>query len=101
MESRVLPTGGTWSQVTSLGGDGTMMLLSDGTAMIQGDGITSAWSKLTPDSTGSYVNGTFSNLTSMSLSRLYFASNVLPDGRVPGRRDRPSWIAIGATRKPG
>jgi hypothetical protein len=50
--------------------------------MIQGGGITNAWSQLTPASTGSYVSGTFSNLASMSLSRLYFASNVLTDGRV-------------------
>jgi hypothetical protein len=82
LEWRWVPTGGTWTALASSGGGGTMMLLSDGTAMVQGLGITNAWSRLTPDSTGSYVNGTFSNLASMNTSRLYFASNVLTDGRV-------------------
>lgn len=82
LEDRVVPTGGTWTALTNFGGGGTMMLLSDGSVMIQGGGISSSWSRLTPNSSGSYVNGTFSSLASMSLSRLYFASNVLPDGRV-------------------
>jgi hypothetical protein len=62
-----------------------MMLLSDGTVMAQGGGSTTAskiWYQLTPDASGSYQNGTWSQLASMSLERLYYASNVLPDGRV-------------------
>ena len=56
-----------------------MELLSDGTVIgTQGKN----WYKLTPDSTGSYVNGTWSTLASMSLERLYDATNVLKDGRV-------------------
>jgi hypothetical protein len=82
LESRVTPAGGTWTALSNLGGGGTMMLLTDGSVMLQGGGIASSWSRLTPSSTGSYVNGTFSNLASMRLSRLYFASNVLTDGRV-------------------
>ena len=82
LESRVTLTGGTWTQLASSGGGGTMMLLSDGTVMVQGLGITASWSRLTPSSTGSYVNGTFSNLASMNVSRLYFASNVLQSGNV-------------------
>jgi hypothetical protein len=61
------------------------MLLSDGTVMIQGGGAqtTSAnWYKLTPDATGSYINGTFSPRASMSLPRLFFGTNVLPSGKV-------------------
>ena len=53
--------------------------LSDGTVIgTQGKN----WYKLTPDSSGSYVNGTWSTMASMSLERLYDATNVLPDGRV-------------------
>ena len=40
------------------------------------------WNKLTPDATGSYVNGTWSTIASMSTPRQYYATNVLPDGRV-------------------
>ena len=59
-----------------------MMLLSDGTVMAQRGGVSSGWMRLKPDVNGSYLNGTWSSLASMSLQRLYFASNVLPDGRV-------------------
>jgi Ca2+-binding RTX toxin-like protein len=66
-----------------------MLLLSDGTVMAQegydpqAKSFTSKhWYKLTPDSSGSYVNGTWSSLASMSVGRLYYASDVLPDGRV-------------------
>src|SRR5262249_54463798 len=40
------------------------------------------WYQLTPDATGSYLNGTWSTLASMSTQRLYFPSNVLPSGKV-------------------
>src|SRR5262249_13178270 len=82
LESRLTPAGGTWTALSHLGGGGTMMLLSDGTVMLQGGGVSASWSRLTPDSTGSYAHGTFSGLASMNLARLYFASNVLRDGRV-------------------
>jgi len=60
-----------------------MLLLTDGTVMAQtaGNG-TNTWFKLTPDSHGSYVNGTWSALASMHDTRLYFSSDVLRDGRV-------------------
>jgi hypothetical protein len=80
---------GTWTALTNLapGPIGTMILLSDGTVMAQnGDLNTPAnrnqWYRLTPTSSGSYASGTWSNLASMSLPRLYYGSNVLPDGRV-------------------
>ena len=58
-----------------------MMLLPNGTVMAQRTG-EKAWYRLTPDSTGSYVNGTWTPLTPMIDSRLYYASQVLRDGRV-------------------
>ncbi len=65
-------------------GIGTMELLSDGTVMASASvgPSSAAWYKLTPDASGSYVNGTWTQLASMSVNRLFFASNVLPDGRV-------------------
>jgi hypothetical protein len=47
-----------------------MMLLSDGTVMAEGGNVDNTWYKLTPDSTGSYVNGTWSQLASMHVARL-------------------------------
>ncbi|HEY6252560.1 MAG TPA: kelch repeat-containing protein [Candidatus Angelobacter sp.] len=45
---------------------------------------TGNWSRLTPDNTGSYVNGTWSLLATMPsvYAPLFYASAVLPDGRV-------------------
>ncbi len=75
---------GTWTTLTHPAPSNitTMMLLTDGTVLAQGSASTPTWYKLTPDASGSYVNGTWSPLASMSMPRLYFASNVLPDGRV-------------------
>ena len=67
---------------------GTALLLTDGTVMVHqldSNGFgTGAWWKLTPDINGSYINGTWSQLASMpsGYAPLYFASAVLPDGRV-------------------
>src|SRR5438876_6210998 len=69
----------------------TALLLTDGRVMLHqygdphhnGQGMNNWWA-LTPDANGSYLNGTWSQLASMSSSYgpLYFASAVLPDGRV-------------------
>jgi hypothetical protein len=74
----------TWTPLTNLAPDyaGTMLLLTDGTVMVQGYSPGNNWMRLTPDASGSYVNGTWSNVAPMSIPRLYYASHVLPDGRV-------------------
>jgi hypothetical protein len=69
----------------------TAVLLTDGRVMVHqygdpnnnGQGMNNWWA-LTPDANGSYLNGTWSQLASMSSNYgpLYFASAVLPDGRV-------------------
>lgn len=58
-------------------------LLTDGTVMFQG-GSYSDWWKLTPDITGSYVNGTWSQLANLpsGYSPDAFSSAVLADGRL-------------------
>src|SRR5512135_1311372 len=66
---------------------GHALLLTDGTVMVHhedpNDGFSDWW-KLTPDINGSYVNGTWTQLASLSsdYGPLFFASAVLPDGRV-------------------
>ena len=69
---------------------GTALLLTDGTVIAHeesdqsGNVATNKWYKLTPDINGSYINGTWSQIASMAANYgpLFFASAVLPDGRV-------------------
>ncbi len=82
LEPRQMLTG-TWTAVTNLApfNGGTMELLSDGTIMVSKE-VGGQVAKLTPDTAGSYVTGTWSSLASTSINRFYDATNVLPDGRV-------------------
>jgi hypothetical protein len=82
---------GSWTPVKNLAPDsagGGMVLLTDGTVMVKGYSNggwatpDSNWELLTPDSHGSYVNGTWSQLPNMHYSRFAFASQVLPNGNV-------------------
>ena len=75
---------GTWTALTHTAPSdiGTMLLLSDGTVLAQQSGISSGWYRLTPDTNGSYVTGTWSTLASMHSTRLYYSSQVLTNGRV-------------------
>jgi hypothetical protein len=88
---------------------GTMILLSDGTVMVQNysNPAYQGWIRLTPDATGSYVNGTWSLLAPMSTPRLYFASEVLPNGNVwvlggeySGSPLRSTWTPTGEVYDP-
>jgi len=77
---------GTWSPLTNPGpvGFSNCLVLSDGTIICAAGGGAggSAWYRLTPDSRGSYTNGTWSQIASMNDTRLYYAAQVLTDGRV-------------------
>lgn len=85
-----LAAGGTWSFINHppAFAPASTLLLTDGTVIAQDLGSTGAgsphWWKLTPDSSGSYLNGTWSQLADMpsGYSPLYYASAVLADGRV-------------------
>jgi hypothetical protein len=61
----------------------TAVLLTDGTVMTHQYNSPNWW-RLTPDNTGSYLNGTWSQLASMpsNYAPLYFASLILRDGKV-------------------
>jgi hypothetical protein len=60
-----------------------VVLLSDGTVMVQGgqNAATTSWYRLSPDPTGNYQVGSWSSLPSMKTGRLFFPSALLPDGR--------------------
>ena len=75
--------GGTWTPLSNLAPDYISMtlLLPNGTVMAHGE-ESSYWYLLTPSATGSYADGTWTTLPAMNYSRLYFASDVLRDGRV-------------------
>ncbi len=64
---------------------GAVALLTDGTVLLheEQDGTPQKWYKLTPDKTGSYVNGTIKAIasTASGYGPFYFGSVVLPDGR--------------------
>jgi hypothetical protein len=75
---------GTWTALNQTAPESidTMLLLSDGTVMAAGADSANGWYRLTPDSSGSYINGTWSTLATMHDTRLYYGSDVLTDGRV-------------------
>jgi hypothetical protein len=74
---------GTWQALTHQPtfNTSTMILLSDGRIMVQEE-ATNHWHALTPDSYGSYVDGSWSPLADMSFWRRYYASGMLKDGRI-------------------
>lgn len=104
-------TSGTWTTVAntpSTVAAGFSLLLSDGSVMVQdlanGGGD---WWRLVPDASGSYVNGTWVQLPSMpdGYAPLYFASALLPDGRVimmggEYQAFNPTWTTQGAIFDP-
>ncbi|MGH7038878.1 MAG: hypothetical protein ACREE4_01985 [Stellaceae bacterium] len=76
---------GPWQSLPPLpsGHAANPLLLNDGTVIVHQDS-TPYWWKLTPDNTGSYVNGTWSQIGRMASNYgpRFFGSQVLPDGRV-------------------
>jgi len=71
LESRALLSGTFTALVSDApNSSNTMMLETNGTVLMEGGGITNTWYTLTPNSSGSYVNGTWSRVASMSLPRL-------------------------------
>jgi Galactose oxidase, central domain len=84
---------GAWTPLANLAPDGVelMLLLPDGTVMAAeepgGTNYSAGWFLLTPDIHGSYINGTWSRLTSMHYTRLDYSSIVLTNGQV--------WVAGG------
>lgn len=63
------------------GGVSGMFLMTDGTVIVQ-EYRGTRWKKLTPDATGNYLNGSWSDIAPMHTARLYYAAAVLRDGRL-------------------
>jgi len=79
MESQA---GGTWSPLTTAPPKAVnhATVLSDGTILT--DNENGECCRLTPDSHGSYLHGTWVQVASMNYSRMFFASVVLTNGNV-------------------
>ncbi len=78
--------GGTWSKLKNTypgSFPDNPLVLTDGT-VLEHEGCSGLWYKLTPDKNGSYVNGTWKQVASLpaGYAPLYFASAVLPNGNV-------------------
>jgi hypothetical protein len=77
--------GGTWTTMNAPFRVQDAMLMMDGTVLAE-EYTTGGWWRLTPDASGSYVNGTWSDgpVSSMptGYAPLYYCSAVLPDGRL-------------------
>ena len=75
----------TWTPLTNMPtfAASTALLLTDGRVLVQDSGARDWWI-LTPDLTGSYLGGTWirSGPLPKGYGPLYYASAVLPDGRV-------------------
>jgi hypothetical protein len=75
-----------------------MVLMTDGSIMVHTFDDIQTWVRLTPDAKGSYVNGSWKTLGKMITPRLYFASQVLPNGKLwvmggeyTGPFEDPNW----------
>src|ERR1022692_4630264 len=100
---------------------GAMLLLTDGRVLVHeepncsGAGCVgsdyTAWYTLTPDSNGGYIDGTWTKVASLpsGYAPLFFASSVLPDGKVvvqggeyncPGGTCADAWQSLGALYDP-
>jgi hypothetical protein len=87
------PASATSEQALNSTGAYMELLLSNGDLMVQGgaqpgpngtfvdNGASATWYEITPVN-GSYANGTWTQLASMNQARLYFSSDVLPNGDV-------------------
>jgi hypothetical protein len=78
---------GTWSQVNLLppaGNPANVALLTDGRLLVSGGDSTPNWNKwwtLTPDSAGSYENGTWAAVGDSAYGRLFNPAFVLNNGK--------------------
>ncbi len=82
-------TAGTWTKTTNAPASPVAhaLLLTDGSVLVNSmffENHADPWYRLVPDSTGSYINGTWSNAGTLpsGYNPLYFGSSVLPSGQV-------------------
>jgi len=113
-------SGATWTKITTAPSVsmGSMLLLTDGRVLVHSEpnctgctGDYTSWYTLTPDNTGSYINGTWTKVATLpsGYSPLFFGSAVLRDGKVviqggeyncPSSRCSAVWQSLGAIYDP-
>jgi hypothetical protein len=105
-------TAGTWTTVTNAPPSAVahVMLLNNGCALVNSfffENHTDPWYTLCPDSTGSYINGTWGTAGTLptGYNPLYFGSELLPTGQVTvigGEYNNGSgvWTNLGAIYNP-
>jgi hypothetical protein len=105
-------TPGTWTATTNPPPSAVahMLLLTDGSVLVNSFFFSThvdTWYRLVPDSTGSYINGTWVNAGNLptGYNPLYFGSVVLPSGQVTvmgGEYNNGSgvWTTLGAIYNP-
>ena len=92
-DTAVHPASPTWTKAKNAPAVsvGAMLLLTDGRVLVHSEpncsgctGNYANWYTLTPDNTGSYVNGTWKQVASLpnGYAPLFFGSAVLKDGKV-------------------
>jgi hypothetical protein len=82
-------TAGTWTKTTNAPASPVAhaLLLNDGSVLVNSmffENHSDPWYRLVPDSTGSYINGTWVNAGTLpsGYNPLYFSSQLLPNGLV-------------------
>ena len=78
---------GTWTAVKDTSpnyNEGVCLLMTDGSVICHSANNIGyrGWDRLTPDIHGSYANGTWDTIPSNTYDRLFFSSQVLPNGNV-------------------
>lgn len=108
LDLREVPAAQTFTALTSPPvSAGVALVLTDGRVITE-DADATDWWTLTPDLTGSYLHGTWTQLASPpnSYSPLYFSSAVLPDGRLIAEGGEYNgggtgvWTTLGAIYQP-
>jgi hypothetical protein len=78
----------TFTQLTNVPPNGdslsAMFLLSNGKVLVSGggDSASSNWYTLSPDSSGNYFDGTWTQVASSNYQRLFFGSTLLENGNL-------------------
>ena len=105
-------TAGTWTKITAAPPSAVAhaLLLTDGSVLVNSfffSSHTDTWYRLVPDSTGSYINGTWSTAGSLptGYNPLYVGSAVLPSGQVTVmggeyNNGQGVWTTLGAIYNP-
>jgi hypothetical protein len=105
-------TPGTWTKTTNPPPSAVAhaLLLTDGSVLVNSfffSNHSDPWYRLVPDSTGSYINGTWVTAGTLptGYNPLYFGSSVLPNGEVTvlgGEYNNGSgvWTTLGALYNP-